>query len=285
MKGRPVDLAVLALARDCAKTLPNFLRMIESLEAGGVSTFAIVGENGSRDATRALLVEAASRGLLRIEDTGFMSGLPRLERMARGREALAMRLRRTPVVSPLVCILDLDEPMSAAPDVASLRRVMARLLDDHDRFASAATSRPTYYDLLAFDDGSLSFDRLDEEIHARETNPFRYWSFFQKTIYPAQRQLTSDRTIPCVSAFNGLCLYKGEDFALGSYCDGSDFRLCEHLTFNRSVAAATGRAMAIDPDLVVTMPVEHGSRSFGAFWAQRVQKLALRLKSRVPAAS
>ena len=80
-----------------------------------------------------------------------------------------------------------------------------------------------------------------------------------------------------MSAFNGLCLYRHEDYSRGSYTAGSDFRVCEHLTFNRSIAAATGRAMVIDPTLAVRTPVEHGRRSLPMFWVQRALKGVRRL--------
>ena len=271
------DVAVLALARDCARTVPAFLQWIDELDAGGVSTFVLVGENGSRDDTRGLLSRAQAAGVLRLEDTGFMRDLPRLRRMAEGRQHMAARLAEARVAPRAVCVLDLDEPMSSPPRVEAFRAALARLLAADDLFAVASTSSPTYYDLLAFDDGQIAFDHLLDDIRAAETDPFTYYRLFADRIYPQQWRLTSPLEIRCVSAFNGLCLYRYGDYARGSYTAGSDFRVCEHLTFNRSIAAATGRAMVIDPTLAVRTPVEHGRRSFPMFWAQRALKGVRRL--------
>ncbi|UMY18611.1 glycosyltransferase family 2 protein [Methylobacterium organophilum] len=276
MGSNAVDITILGLARDCARTIPNLLGLIDALQASGITTQAIIGENGSRDGTRPLLDAAAARGRLRILDTGFMAEHGRLKRMALGREALAGAARESGIASKVVCVVDLDTPMAVTPDAASLRQAMRRLLADDAIFAAAATSRPSYYDLIAFDDGQASFEHLLDEIHARETNPLRYYSLFRDVIYPAQEALTSERVLYCISAFNGLCLYRSEDYATGSYCTGSRFDLCEHLTFNRSVAAATGKSMIIDPLLRVAMPPEHCRKSFVAFWVQRARKLGQR---------
>ncbi len=276
MDGKAVDLAILGLARDCAQTLPNFLRLIAGMKAEGISSLVIVGENGSRDGTRDLLHQAAQRGVLRVMDTSFMAKETRFRRMALGRQALADAWRRTGIASDVVCVLDLDAPMSTAPDLTGLRRAISRLKTDAGIFAVSATSRPTYYDLIAFDDGYICFENLALEIKQRERNPISYYKLFSQTIYPAQAALTTDRELQCISAFNGLALYRSSDYARGSYSSGTQADICEHLAFNRSIASASGKRMIVDPGLRVEMPAEHCRKSFLPFWIQRVRKLARR---------
>ena len=278
MDGKAVDLAILGLARDCAQTLPSFLRLVAELEADGISSLVIVGENGSRDGTRALLLQAARRGVLRVEDTGFMAREPRFRRMALGRQALADALRGTGIASEFVCVLDLDAPMRTPPNVASLRRAMSRLNGDPDIFAVAATSRPSYYDLIAFDDGRICFEGLARTIKQSERNPIAYYRLFDQTIYPAQAALTTNRELRCLSAFNGLALYRASDYAQGGYVTETPAEICEHLTFNRAIASASGKSMVVDPGLRVDMPAEHGRKPFLPFWIQRARKLAQRLR-------
>lgn len=49
--------------------------------------------------------------------------------------------------------------------------------------------------------------------------------------------------VPVCSAFGGLCIYRAEDFAQGTY-DGSD---CEHVTFHASIANKTGKRLYLNP--------------------------------------
>jgi hypothetical protein len=251
-----------------------------------VRVLAIVGENGSRDGTRALLESAAQTGLVRVEDTSFLEHVPgRLQRMALGREFLASKVREMDDVVRAVGVVDVDEEFFDTLDPALLVARLRRLDSDEEVFAVAATSRPTYYDLLAFEDGARSFPRLAEQIRQRERRPIAYYRFFRDVVYPAQRSLTTDADIVCTSAFNGLCLYRWETFVAGSYLPpaGGDW-ICEHVTFHRSLARATGRSMVVDGSLVLPTPPEHGPRSLPGFVAQRLVKLVRRVPRKTAAA-
>lgn len=273
----PTDIAFLCLARNCAATLPAFLGMLAALRESGMRCATFVGENGSRDGTGALLETAARQGALTIVPTPFMAGIPgRLERMAAGRQHLKDVLAGSGLMPRLVCVIDVDNVVSRPPTPDMIRRAEAKL-DRYEAFAVAATSRPWYYDLLAFDDGTDAFDFLLDEVAENKTNPFQYFSFFQQRIYPHRRRLTADQDIRCVSAFNGLCLYRREAFALGSYLN-ADYRRCEHLTFNRRVAKALGARMVIDKDLVLATPEDHTVEPFIPFvWNRLVRSVRRRL--------
>jgi hypothetical protein len=249
------------------------------MQHSDMPVLAIVGENGSRDGTRALLEAAIPSGLVRVVDTSFMAhGLPRLQRMALGREFLAQHV---PASARAVGVIDLDEPYLAHLDPDQLSRCINRLERDSSLFAVSATSRPTYYDLLAFADDGRSFSGLDEQIERLTRNPAAYYRLFRDVIYPAQEHLTSDADIPCTSAFNGLSLYLADTYRRGSYLprNGQPWE-CEHVTFHRSLASASGRHMVIDGNLILPMPPEHGRRSLGGFMWQRVNKLPKKVRAR-----
>ncbi|WP_131114729.1 glycosyltransferase family 2 protein [Lichenihabitans psoromatis] len=265
------DVVFLSLARDCARTLPIFFDFTASLRDSGMRCAAIIGENGSRDATKDLLRTAQAGGHVVAVSTDFMAQIPdRLQRMAVGRQHLKEQLEKSSWTPRFVCIVDLDNAFEQPPTPASFSNAIAKL-EHRGVFAVSATSRPLYYDLLAFEDGSISFEFLLDEIESHQTNLFAYYRFFRDHIDEQRRLLTSPTDRQCTSAFNGLCLYPNEAYALGSYIDAAS-RRCEHLTFNRRVAAATGLQMLIDRELVLKTPSDHNEEAFVPFVIRRLRK-------------
>lgn len=267
------DIAVLALARNCAATLPPFLRFLAGLRAAGLDCRAWIGENDSRDGTGALLWAAQARGELTHVPTGFMSATcGRLARMALGREHLKRVLDGQGAPPRFVCVVDIDNVMARPPAPEAVLAALEKL-ERPGLFAVSAVSHPHYYDLLAYEDEAVSYEHLLDDIARHRRGALGYYRFFSGTIYPAQSALTQPRETTCRSAFNGLTLYRGADYRLGSYLDAAYAR-CEHLTFNRRVAAATGRRMLVDPGLVLRTPGDHAQRGFFSFYASRVRKAA-----------
>lgn len=273
------DFVFLSLARNCAPTIPRFLELLDALQAEGLAATAIIGENGSSDGTGALLKDAERSGRIMLVPTDFMAAEPeRLRRMALGRERLRTTLLDSGIQARFVCVLDLDNVLTQPPSVAALLSAAAKL-ERADVFAVSATSRPHYYDLLAFQDEGRSFDTLLDELSAKRGNIFGYYGVFRRRIYPHQRALTSDGEITCASAFNGLCLYEAATYGAGSYLQDGP-RTCEHIVFNRRLAAATGTRMLIDPGLVLATPDDHRAESFAPFAWRRLKKLAALYRDR-----
>lgn len=273
-----IDVAFVALARNCERRLHAALAALARLESRGLRVLAIVGENGSTDRTRRLLESAqVETTFVHLVDTSFMAKTPtRLERMARGRQFL---LQRVPSNARAVGVVDLDEPFLEAISAEQLEEALTKL-DAPDVFGVAATSRPTYYDLLAYEDQSRNFVGLEERIKATQANPVTYYRLFRDVVYPEQERLTSAVDLECISAFNGLALYATADYVKGSYLyEGEGPWPCEHVSFNRSLGALTAGHMVIDAQLVLPMPAEHGRRSAAGFMWQRAVKAGRLLKS------
>jgi hypothetical protein len=267
------DFVFLALAKDCAATIPRFLELLGTLRRDGVDVAAFVGENGSSDGTQALLQRAQMLGELTLVPTPFMAAEPqRLRRMALGRERLKRALDESGIETRFVCVLDIDNVIARPPPTAALLGAASKL-ERPGIFGVSASSRPHYYDLLAFEDEHRSFATLLDDLARSRSGILQYHRFFRSQIYPHQRALTSDQEIACASTFNGLCLYHSGIYRQGSYLDGSS-SLCEHLVFNRRLAALTGGAMLIDPGLVLSTPADHAERSFLPFAWRRLRKLA-----------
>ena len=266
------DFVFLALAKNCAGTIPRFLDLLATLRRDGMSVTAFVGENGSSDGTGALLQRAQMLGGIRLVPTPFMADEPqRLRRMALGREQLKRELDASGTQTRFVCVLDIDNVIARLPSTAALLAAAAKL-DRPGVFGVSASSRPHYYDLLAFEDEHRSFTTLLDDLAQSRSDIFRYHRFFRSRIYPHQRALTSDREITCASTFNGLCLYRADIYRLGTYLDAAP-GICEHLAFNRHLAALTGGGMLIDPGLVLLTPADHAAQSFLPFAWRRFRKL------------
>jgi hypothetical protein len=261
----------LCLARDCESNLPRFFQYLETMRSAGLPCRAIIGENGSRDRTRSLIVEASNRGISLL-DTAAMASIPsRLARMAAGRELLLQAARDAQVPS-FVCVADLDNVIEKPPAIDALVGGMQRLRDDPGLFAIGATSRPVYYDLLALRMKGYDFSTLDAEIAEAKKRPLTYHSFHRRRIYKNQRALTTPSPILCESSFNGFCLYRGTDYMLGSYRGPLEASICEHVTMNLSIGQATGRQMLIAPDLIVQTPSDHAPVGLARFWIDRLRK-------------
>lgn len=268
------DLVFLALARDCEGTIPAALRALESYDASGLRVHMIAGENGSKDATRALL----EHHLVTVVDTSAMGDASdRLQRMAVGRQIVADRSRA--VHAQAFAVVDLDEPFLTHVSVDQVKSATNRL---GQVFAVAATSVPTYYDLLAFDGDQGNYVGLEATIREAQKNPRDYYALFRDAIYPAQDRLTSSEDIACRSAFNGLAIYSANAYRAGSYLPVEPGPwICEHVTFNRSIAESTGLSMVIDAGLVLPMPAEHGRRNLAGFIWQRAKKAPAKIVAKL----
>ena len=268
-----LSLAFLSLARNCASTLPNVFAFLRDLSASGVEVVSFFGENGSEDATRPLLVDAAASMDLRVVDTSIMSSVgSRFDRMATGREILREALKDSALQPDLVCVADVDSVFSAAPDVAELKGAASRLLADDTAFACSATSRPYYYDLIAFETPSENYADLVDRIRQARRNKLTLFQFMKENVYSNQIRLTRSLPERCISAFNGLCLYKTQPFLGASYLTSDEAIVCEHVTLNRRIAKNTGQQMIIDQRLFLTTPHEHAPKSFWLFVRNEARK-------------
>ena len=268
------DVVFLALAKNCRRSLPQFVQMVRDLRASGLTCEIVVGENGSTDGTREFLSAVQRQGEATLVSTGSMAGVTdRLRRMAIGREFIKQHFAGLGIVSQFVCVVDLDDVMRRHPSVSAFRRALATLTARRDLFAISATSSPHYYDLLAYEDDESCFEFLLENLRAHRTSLGTYYRFFVREIYPHQRRLSLEGEHLCRSAFNGMCLYRASDYFANSYLDdNAGASRCEHLIFNRRLAATTGGRVMIAPDMIVSTPSDHRQRSLLPFAWRRIKK-------------
>jgi len=246
------DLVILGLARNCEHSLPKILKHIDWLRESGLSVLLIVGEDGSRDKTRGLLLSSGPDTLL--VDTTQFSEQSRLVRIARAREKVLEKFREG-YKTKLVAVVDMDSGFATSITAEAISEVSRELLSGHF-FAVAATSQP-YYDLLAFDSWAMpNVDFMELEREAKR-NFFSFMRFKYLVVHPRQRKLTTNHDMRAVSAFNGLCFYEPALYLESSYIPlADDDWPCEHVTFNKHLAAK-GLSVLVKSSLIVTPPSEH----------------------------
>jgi hypothetical protein len=247
---------------------------MDVLHGQGIRCAAVIGENGSEDNTRDVIVHAAERmaGSVILVDTSFISGISnRLERMAVAREHLRNVLTVNYRNSKFICVADLDNILTEPLGSSSIAWALAELSVRPELFAISATSSPWYYDLLAYRSENFAFAGLETKLRLSAKNVLRYYSLYDTQVYPFQKQITRLGSHVCSSAFNGICLYRRSEYIDGSYTQNSDFGECEHVTFNKSIAS--GRQMLVSSNICLRTPADHGPSSVSAFYLRRAAKL------------
>lgn len=267
------EVLFLCLARNCAPTLPGFFAFLRALRGEGLRVSTLIGENGSIDATARLIEEAAPDVVERVDTSAMAKYSERLRRMAIGRQLLLDRLRNSDARPRYVCVADLDGVMNSPPPASHLAAALRQLDQDQSLFAVGATSRPFYYDLLSLRlQGFESLCDLHDRIQRAKRGPLTYYQFQRDQIYAVQRAVTSRIPVRCVSSFNGMCIYRGEDYLHGSYRSPQEKEVCEHVAFNLSISMTSGKLMLISQGLVLQMPPDHVPVGFGRFWLDRLRK-------------
>ena len=272
----PVRLLFLCLARDCEATINKFFSYLDRLNAEGFVCTVLIGENGSQDQTRAMILGAVSKNV-HLVDTGIMSVQKgRLTRMAVGRQLLLETSRNMATQMDYVCVADLDNAMERPPDPSSVRSSVRSLQEDPGLFGAGATSTPFYYDLLSLKSDTYYNPRLPQELAEAKRRPLSYYRYHEDSIYARQREVTSPNPVFCESSFNGFCIYPVSSYYVGTYRCSEENNVCEHLTFNLSISLKTGKRMVIVPELTINAPRDHAPVSFGRFWMDRLKKIVTR---------
>lgn len=278
----PIRLFVLSLCRDCAATLPPFLKMLDALDADPrFQVHAIFGENGSRDGTRTLLEQAAINPRRRWLDTAFMAKVPeRLARMAQGREALR---RALPPAQPgdVVMVADPDLHVSPTLDAGLLSAALDELTQEGVT-GLCSHSHPRYYDILALEiaygDPNPALARhLPQLVSCSQVQKllgFRAKIVQHSRVLRLQNALGTGAGLRAISAFNGLCVYRRDLYDRVSYI--GDAVHCEHVHLHRALHALTGGRILVSRVLGVIAPDEHLQSLGGVIFS----KIARALRSR-----
>lgn len=274
----PFRLFVLALCRDCAATLPQFLSMLDLIDSDPrCSVYTIFGENGSYDGTRNILEAATAMNPRRKWlDTGFMAKIPeRLARMAEGREALRLALP-PPEPGDIVLVADPDLIFSPPLTVECLHAALEEL-NGADVIGVCSHSTPYFYDILALEiisgERNPALDRYKHQLssHSMLVKLVRFPAKIVHHMRAVRRQraLGTGEGLRAVSAFNGLCVYRRCIYDTGSYV--GDGIQCEHVNLNRALHRLYGGRVLVSRVLGVSAPQEH-LESFKSMMVGRISK-------------
>jgi hypothetical protein len=273
----PPKLLFLSLAQNCASTLPFFLHFLGELQRSGLNCAALIGENGSRDQTRALILKASPYNV-HLCETDFLQSEPRrLVRMAQGRETLLTMAHEGWPDAQYICVVDLDNVFALPPQLHVMREIMTALSEDSSLFAVGASSSPVYYDLLALRTPLVDCSSLYSRIKSAQSNPFTYFHFHKQSVYPAQRKISQLLPLRCASSFNGMCIYKASRYYRGTYRADNENLVCEHVTMNASIGLRFAEEMLISDRLVLATPPDHGPATLFSFLMRRLHKAASQL--------
>ena len=244
---------VLALAKDCSKTLTKNLENLDVFLEGFEVYWAIL-ESNSEDNTRSILEQwrlAGSRRWLLGEPSGVADELSRTEKMALRRNHLkefcqsqVATLQAPPLA---ICVVDLDNELQITAQLSSF------LDGNQSRTVIFAHQKPLYYDIWAFRSIEAPHDcftSIRKEIE-RGANPFLA---YEQNIFQLQRSIAQiQEPIQVSSAFGGLAIYPPGYLDAAHYDGTAD---CEHVSLNASMVDS-GFILTIDPALQTKSVSEH----------------------------
>ena len=246
--------AVIACcARSCAPHLPRALANIETIAAAYGDAAVVFVENDSEDETAQILARWCETrpGAQLIRLPGLSARIPaRTERLAACRNACMDAIAGSPMKArDHLWVIDADEVNERPLDGADVARARDWLDQHADAAAVFCNATPIYYDILALRHPDWCPDDYWAEVRRRGPGLGKA---------EAQKRYCFDRQIPIprdgepievVSAFGGLGLYRLRDALQARYVgrDGEGQETCEHVAFNREVAAASGGRLWILP--------------------------------------
>lgn len=269
-------IVFLSLARNCAKYLPSLFDLIEKISAQGVNVAAVVGENGSTDGTADLLrLKHLQNQHVTHIDTSFMAGIPsRLRRMAEGRQMLVRYAAENFPTARYVCVIDVDNVLATDLPAETFLSSASQIYTDERLFGVAAMSDPYYYDISALRCDSFFSKNIYPEIMEAKGNILGYYKFMRDNLFRIQIEFTNSKHRLCESAFNGICIYRPDDYYSSSYLGDDQDNVCEHVIFNHRIGASTGQKILVDDRLLLAMPPEHGPQSFASFMGRKALKVS-----------
>ena len=254
-----MKIAFLGLVKDCEHYLPQFFDILDDLKTQGYTCVAILGEDGSTDHSKDLILQRQEKfsDTIYIDTSEIQRERRRLRRMALGRDLTAAWLKECNQIFDFVVVVDMDNALNGL-NASGILRCVDDLAVSNDLFGVSGNSRPYYYDILALKSDLFSFNTAaifySNSIVPKWLSYLLYYFLVRKTAFSITR---CNSTITVESAFNGFCVYKWDKFCLGQYSSNSAFDQCEHITLNCQISQLTGQRIKISQNVFISTPVEH----------------------------
>jgi hypothetical protein len=251
-----IDIAFLGLAQNCEKYLPKFFNVIKEIsQKKKIEVF--IGENGSNDYTFSLIQKNIVNNDKNINfiDTTFIEEFDdRIKRLALARQTLKNTLIQSKLKPKFVCVVDLDDVLNHNFNTKMIDSLTVLLDKKKDQyFGISVNSKPYYYDILNFESEEFPNRYIKNLQNNKSIKSYKDRRDF---IYRVQHSLTKKKYFDCISGFNGLCIYRYEEYITSNYVENIKDQTPEHLLFNRCLNKTLDKKILVT-DNFFKMPDEH----------------------------
>jgi len=247
-------IAVVGLARNCGQHLAANLVRLSAVTSRSKDWRVLICENDSTDDTKQVAnsfaavsngrASAITRDLGRADRSNEYAG-PRTEALAEYRAECQEWVRRNFWGSDYTIVIDWDAWGGWCINGAMTG--LSYLATEEQAFGMASVSL-LQHPQLSYDQEKQSLVRGSTWVHydcwALRLNS--YWDDHSAGAGGWKHgwlPMIGSPPVRVCSAFGGFAIYKTGDFLRGTY-SGQD---CEHVTFHRSIAEATGKALYLNP--------------------------------------
>lgn len=251
-----IDIAFLGLAQNCEKHLPKFFSVIKEIsQKKKIEVF--IGENGSDDFTFGVIQEniADNNKNINFIDTTFIEEFDdRIKRLALARQTLKNILIQSNLKPKFVCVVDLDDVLNHNFNSNMIENLIVLLDEKKDQyFGISVNSKPYYYDILNFESDEFP-NRYMKKLQNNKS--IKSYNDRRNFIYKVQHLLTKKKFFDCISGFNGLCIYRYEEYIKSDYVENAKDQTPEHLFFNRYLNKTLDKKILVTNNFF-KMPDEH----------------------------
>jgi len=244
------DIVIAILARDCERTLPNNIRLIEELRTYFVWSKVVVVENDSKDTTKKILfdwkkkkqnVEIISRDynsltipITTINSVSPLVSLFRIEKMTKYRNIYIDYIQSIEHNIDNVIVIDIDIESFSIKGV--LNSILKCEKDCGAIFAYGITVKKIF---------NLTYSKIFYDVFAvqeyKTTDIAQFKSENSRDVLRnISTNLKTESFHKVISAFGGLAVYNYKAISQLQYkteSNSSDVNeaICEHIPFNRSI--------------------------------------------------
>ena len=251
-----IDIAFLGLAQNCEKHLPKFFSVIKEIsQKKKIEVY--IGENGSDDFTFGVIQKniADNNKNINFIDTTFIEEFDdRIKRLALARQTLKNILIQSNLKPKFVCVVDLDDVLNHNFNSNMIENLIVLLDEKKDQyFGISVNSKPYYYDILNFESDEFP-NRYIKKLQNNKS--IKSYNDRRNFIYKVQHLLTKKKFFDCISGFNGLCIYRYEEYIKSDYVENAKDQTPEHLFFNRYLNKTLDKKILVTNNFF-KMPDEH----------------------------
>jgi hypothetical protein len=249
------EIIFLGLAQNCENYLDNIFKKIDEISyKKKIKIF--IGENGSNDFTFDKIQKKISvNKIYNFIDTTFIEKYQdRIKRLANARQSLIEKIIQLNIKSDYICVVDLDDVINDQFNLNLINSLCEILKKNQDKyFGISLNSKPYYYDILNFESEEFPNTNIKQLQNNKSINSYRNR---KKFIYDVQKKISKKKIFEAISAFNGLCIYKFDEFITSKYLEDKKDQTPEHLYFNRRLNKHFNKKILVT-DNYFNMPKEH----------------------------